>query len=147
MVAALLAAASGCGQGAGQGGTAYPVKGQVLLANGKPLTGGRVIFLPKEPAGMTAVGDVGSDGTFALKTADGREGAPAGEYNIRVEPSASLLPKTVGRLDPKALPFAQIYMDEDGNTGLTATVKAEPTQLTPFRLEDPKPAATKRVTD
>jgi hypothetical protein len=125
---------AGCGAGGGLiSSPAYPVKGQVLLSNGKPLTSGKVIFLPKEEKGMPATGEIGSDGTFALKTADNRDGAPAGVYKVRIEPSATALIKG-GRIDTRNLPFPAEYMDEDGETGLTATVKAEATQLEPFKL-------------
>ena len=36
-----------------------------------------------------------------------------------------------------SLPFPAIYNEEDGDTGLTATVKTEPTQLEPFKLTPP----------
>jgi hypothetical protein len=112
---------------------AYPVKGRVLLGDGKPLTSGKVIFLPRQ-GGMTAHGEIASDGTFSLKTADEREGAPAGEYKIRIEPGASAVAVKGGRLDTNNLPFPPSYLDEDGETGLIATVRTEATQLEPFRL-------------
>jgi hypothetical protein len=137
LVSAALAVAAilpGCGGVKIGSSAAYPVKGKVLLASGQPLTAGKVIFLPKEGTGMTAKGEISSDGTFSLKTADDREGAPAGVYKVRIEPSASALGPKGAKLDPSKLPFAAIYMDEDGETGLTATVKAEATQLEPFKL-------------
>ena len=36
---------------------------------------------------------------------------------------------------PRTLPFAEKYRAEDGETGLTATVKSEPTELEPFHLD------------
>jgi hypothetical protein len=126
---------AGCGSEGLISAPAYPVKGQVLLSTGKPMTSGKVIFLPKEGKGMTAHGDIGSDGTFTLKTADDREGAVAGVYKVRIEPDVSVAKTTKGGLlEAKNLPFPVDYMDEDGDTGLIATVKAEATQLEPFRL-------------
>jgi hypothetical protein len=126
---------AGCGAGGMISSPTFPVKGQVLLSNGKPLTSGKVIFLPKA-GGATAVGEISADGTFALKTADDREGAPAGVYKVRIEPSNTGLTTTKGgSVEAKNLPFSADYMDEDGETGLTATVKAEPSQLEPFKLE------------
>ena len=118
---------------AGCGGqpTLYPVKGQVLLADGKPLTGGSVQFIPKQ-GGLPAVGIIGEDGTFSLNSKT-RDGAAPGEYKVRIEPSSELLRKK-GRVAQK-LPFASKYREFDGNTGLTATIRAEATQLEPFRLE------------
>jgi len=120
----------GCGDPSTAAGPLYPVKGKVLLADGKPLTTGRVEFLPVK-GGMPAAGDIGSDGSFSLKTGDGREGAPAGDYRVRIEPK-TLAAKKQGK--PASFPFPAKYVDEDGYTGLTATVLAEPTTLEPFKL-------------
>ena len=79
--------------------TVYPVTGKVLLADGKPLTTGRVEFIPVK-GGMPAAGDIGPDGSFSLKTGNGQEGAPAGDYKVRLEPT-TLSAKKAG----KALSF------------------------------------------
>jgi len=122
---------AGCGSPGPYSGTLYMVKGQVLLADGKPLTGGSIQFIPKQ-GGLPASGNIERDGTFSLKSKT-REGAAPGEYKIRIEPSSELRTKK-GKAAQK-LPFASKYSEYDGNTGLTATVKAESTQLEPFRLE------------
>jgi hypothetical protein len=126
-----LLSLAGCGGTGPYTGTLYPVKGQVLLADGKPLPGGTVQFLPKQ-GGLPASGKIEADGTFSLKSKT-RDGAAPGEYRIRIEPSTELLVKK-GRGTPK-LPFASKYREYDGNTGLTATIHARETQLEPFRLE------------
>jgi len=124
-----------CG-GPGGGGslTLYPVQGQVLLAGDKPLKGGRVVFFPKEAWGLNGEGEVGADGSFHAKTADGRDGLPAGEYRVGMQPPKTALNAKTGRPDPKLVPFPPSYLDEDGATGLTATVKAESNTLPPFKL-------------
>jgi hypothetical protein len=145
---AILAVLPGCGGVGISTATAYPVKGKVLLADGSPLKEGKIIFLPKEANGMPAKGDIGPDGTFSLKTADDREGAPAGVYKVRIEPAASSASVKGGKLETAKLPFPAIYTDEDGETGLTATVKAESTQLEPFKLVVVSSASSKdRVRD
>lgn len=127
----LLVGLSGCGSGQ-YSGPVYPVKGKVLLATGKPLTTGSVQFIP-ESGGALASGKIGSDGSFSLVSLDKREGAAPGSYKVRIEPSLEMTaPRGKSRT---ALPFALKYTDDDGDTGLTATVKAEPTELEPFRLE------------
>ena len=141
----MVTALGGCG-GANvtpYGGPVYPVKGQVLLADGKPLKGGKVNFVPKELGAMPATGEIGSDGTFSLKSADSRDGAAPGEYKVRVEASPSLM---IQKGKTKLPPFPAIYSDEEGDTGLTATVKSEPTQLEPFKLVPPtaQPKAGRR---
>lgn len=110
--------------------TVYPVTGKVRLGDGKPLTTGRVEFIPIK-GGMPATGVIGSDGSFSLKTGDGQEGAPAGEYKVRLEPT-TIANRKSGK--PFSYPFPAKYADEDANTGLTATVKAESTNLEPFKL-------------
>jgi hypothetical protein len=123
---------TGCGHSGPYSGPLYPVTGQVLLADGKPVMGGFVQFIPKQ-GGLQASAKIGMDGTFSLKSLKNREGAAPGEYKIRIEPSPDLLVRK-GRSAPK-LPFASRYRDYDGETGLTATIRAQPTQLEPFRLE------------
>ena len=126
-----LLSLAGCGRDGPYSGSLYPVKGQVLLADGKPLTSGTVQFIPKE-GGLPASGKIAQDGTFSLKSKT-REGAAPGEYKVRIEPGSELLAKK-GRSAPK-LPFAAKYREYDGETGLTATIRAQPTELEPFRLD------------
>ena len=128
----LLISSIGCGGPGPYSGTLYPVKGQVLLADGKPLTAGSVQFIPKQ-GGLPASGKIGPDGFFLLTSLKGREGAAPGEYKVRVEPSPELLTKKGG--SGKKLPFAAKYRDYDGETGLTTTINAEPTELKPFILD------------
>lgn len=122
---------AGCGGTGPYTGSLYPVKGRVLLADGTPLTGGAVQFIPTRGR-LPASGRIAADGTFSLKSKS-RDGAAPGDYKVRIEPSAELLVKT-GRTAGK-LPFASKYREYDGNTGLTATINARETQLEPFRLE------------
>jgi hypothetical protein len=123
---------SGCGGPGPYNGALYPVTGQVLLADGRPLSGGSVQFLPSR-GGLPATGKISPDGSFSLTTQPGRSGAAPGEYKVRVEPAPDLLSKKAGA--GKKLPFAARYRDYDGDTGLTAVIKAEATQLEPFRLD------------
>jgi hypothetical protein len=127
----LFLALAGCGGSGLYSGKLYPVTGRVLLANGQPLNGGSVRFIPKQN-GLPATGKIGGDGTFFLTTKT-REGAAPGEYKVRIEPSPEMLsPK--GR-PVKKLPFPAKYRNYEGDTGLTATVEAGPTRLEPFRLD------------
>ena len=132
---AFLVFLSGCGaeDGAVKQVTVYPVKGSVALADGKPLKGGKVYFVPKDGA-LTSEGKIGPDGTFTLETGGSGAGAPAGEYKVRVEPEDTSLLAGKKAAKGKTLPFATKYLDEDSST-LTATVKADPNQLEPFRLK------------
>src|SRR5271167_1761439 len=75
-----------CGGPGPYSGALYPVKGQVLLADGTPLTGGLVQFIPME-GGLPASGVIGPDGTFSLKSLKTRQGAAPGQYKVRIETS------------------------------------------------------------
>ena len=129
----LLVCSAGCGGPGPYSGALYSVKGQVLLADGTPLKGGSVQFIPKL-GGLPAYGTIGPDGTFSLQSLKSREGAAPGEYKVRIEPSSELRAKK-GKA-AKKLPFPSKYGEYDGETGLTATIRSEPTQLEPFRLAD-----------
>ena len=83
LVTAVAVALAGCGQGSFRSGPDYPVKGKVLLADGKPLRSGRVVFVSSETA-LSYAGQIGDDGEFELKQGD-RVGAPAGNYKVRIE--------------------------------------------------------------
>jgi hypothetical protein len=100
----------------------YPVKGKVLLADGKPLTSGRVVFVSAKPS-ITSVANIDSDGAFAFKAASG-DGLPEAEYKIRIEAGAPTATKGSGGKLNSSLPFATEYLDED-YSGLKATVTTD----------------------
>ncbi len=139
IVPVLMFGLSGCSDSAAttKAESVYPVHGKVLLADKKPLTSGRMYFMPVKGSTHAAMGNIGPDGTFSLTTANAGEGAEPGEYRIRIEPLEESLPKarpgarTVSRA---SYPFPIKYNDED-SSGLTATVKPEPNTLEPFRLK------------
>lgn len=64
------------------GEATYPVAGTVRV-NGKPATSALVTFHPFDGS-VRPTGRVGEDGTFALTTREGTDGAPAGEYRVTV---------------------------------------------------------------
>ncbi len=134
--AAVLACLTGCGDGSSAPGnaTVYEVKGKILLPGGKPLSGGHVYFVPRDGA-LTPEAPIGPDGTFTLVSGPSGEGAPAGEYKIRIEPSdPSLFATTRPSNRRKTVPFSAKYLDED-SSGLKVAVKAEPNRLEPIILK------------
>ena len=52
---------------------------------GKPLCSGWVYFVPKGDLSITPSAKIASDGTFSLVTGGSGEGAPAGDYKVRIE--------------------------------------------------------------
>jgi hypothetical protein len=110
----------------------YEVKGRILLANGKPLSSGRVTFVAADGLGLAASGDIGSDGRFTLSTRDPGDGAAPGLYKIRIEPAEV---KTKKRNHLAIRPgFPLKYVDED-SSGLSITVRPESNQLEPITLK------------
>ena len=70
----------------------YQVNGKVLLADGKPLSGGWISFVPKGDLAVTPSGEIRPDGTFSIATGGSGDGAPPGEYKVRVEAPQLLQP-------------------------------------------------------
>jgi hypothetical protein len=107
----------------------YDVKGKVLLVDGKPLGSGWVYFVPKGDLTITPSGQIGPDGSFSLVTGGSGNGAPPGEYKVRIE-----APQFQSAQNSRRRPFPFKYADED-SSGLVVTVRAEANQLKPFQLK------------
>ena len=124
----------GCGSEGPYSGSLYPVHGRVLLADGTPLRGGSIQFIPKV-RGLPASGTIDDEGHFTLKSHKGRQGGAApGEYKVRIDPGSDYLARKRKGGSAKP-PFSAKYRDYDGETGLTATIEARTMELAPFRLD------------
>ena len=77
---------------------------------------------------MTPSGEIGPDGTFSVVTGGSGEGAPPGEYKLRIEAPQFQTAKNKKPLIPEK------FTDED-SSNLVVTVRAEPIQLEPIRLK------------
>ena len=117
---------AGCGGGGSSspfgGLQRYAAKGKVLLADGRPLTAGRVVFISDAPP-ASAAADIGSDGSFEFKGPSG-DGLPEANYRVHI---AAALPggsAAGGRSVATKPVFASKYLDED-TSGLKATVAAD----------------------
>lgn len=126
----ILAVVLGCSRSEPSIPPTHPVKGQVVLSNGKPLSGGRITFVPKDVRTPPASGAIGPDGNFRLTTKEEGDGAVAGEYKVRIEPASASGDRRRG---PR-LKFPVKYVDED-SSGLLVTVRAETNQLKPILLK------------
>jgi hypothetical protein len=110
----LVLSVSGCGESYTQISkpitTVHPVKGQILLADGKPLTSGVLVLV--SGSGQEFPGKLDSDGRFSIKYGD-RDGAPEGEYMVRLDVEVSATGAT-GRAKKGTgnLPFPAKYADE-----------------------------------
>ena len=56
-----------------------------MLADGKPLTSGRIVFLVDRRRPRLAAADIGSDGAFEFKGPSG-DGLPAAKYRVHIAP-------------------------------------------------------------
>lgn len=130
----LCVGAAGCGDSAvDKGVKVYPVSGTVTLPDGKPLESGRIIFVSKD--GKNAVGTLGTNGAYTLTSGVSGDGAPPGEYKVKLEPDETKLKATNKFAKPGAnLPFPGKYSDEESSQ-LTATIKAEDNKLN-FKLDN-----------
>lgn len=131
-LSALVVLVSGCGPT--DGTTAletHAVKGKVLLAAGKPLTTGRVYFMPQDAHGQQAIGDIGPDGSFELATQKQGDGIAPGQYKVRIDPTpvspSGKGKKPIPKIPPK-------FTDED-TSGLLVTVSSQTDSLEPFVLK------------
>ncbi len=121
---------SGCGP---SGPTLYSVKGKVTV-NGKAAAHA-IVFLHRK--GKTDIGEptpygkATEDGTFAIATAPGQDGAQVGDYTVTIVWPDMSKPEDGNGGRPDAL--HGLY-DKVANSKLTATVKAESNALSPFEL-------------
>lgn len=133
--AGFAVALAGCESNALSGAKLYPVKGKVLLPDGKPLTSGQVVFVGSKTM-ITSPATIESDGSFTFKSAS-NDGLPEGDYKIRIEGGST----SGGKKGKANNPFADQFLDED-TSKLTATVTSDETKnnfelkLTPTKAED-----------
>lgn len=125
----VAAGAAGCGRSESLPAyQVYSVQGQVLLADGKPLDGGWITFVPRSDLPIAPSAEIGHDGRFSLVTAGSGEGAPAGEYKVRID--TPQIPQAKNRKSP----IPARYHDED-SSNIVITVRAESNQLEPIHLK------------
>ncbi len=90
----LLLGLSGCGN------RMRSVEGQVVFTDGKPLTGGLVIFDPVESGqrSTAARGEIGPDGKFRMGTLAASDGVLEGTYRVTIAPPLPANPNDLGRV-------------------------------------------------
>ena len=126
-----LAGCSRGGAGVERSIRTYAVKGKVVFADGKPLTGGVVHFVPKKGSSDQAVGEIESDGSFQLTTRKLGDGAAPGEYKVYIDPVS---PRMLSDKSVKPVPIPPKFKDED-KSGIVVVIKAEAVNLDPIRLK------------
>lgn len=150
---------SGCSGEGSDRVPVYPVSGTVTQ-NGEPVPDAQVAFVPVGE-GKTATGNTASDGTYELTTYAAGDGAPAGNYKVRITKMArppegssppadsgdedvelteneSYVPPGAGSGEPDWTPenlLPEQYADPD-ESGLTATVEPDGENTFDFSLSD-----------
>jgi len=90
LAALALCFAVGCSSAKKPLPKAVPAGGKVVSRDGKPWTGGQVLFAPVNETGVTTTGEIKEDGSFTLSSFTAKEkveGAPPGEYTVTMTPS------------------------------------------------------------
>lgn len=125
-LAGVLLGAVGCGGGR------FPVEGRVTFKDGKPLTGGKVIFeATGEGRNLSARGDIQADGTYRMGTESDNDGVPPGHYRVLVTPP---LPKNLER---RGKPPIDLRFSKFETSGLEFTVTTGPNRF-PIEVERPQ---------
>jgi len=134
MASLVVLTALGCGSGDDLP-RRYSVTGKVTY-NAKPLPRGSVRFIPSDPDGRAAGGDI-VDGSYSLTTQDQDDGAIPGKYQVTVSATEVNVSKDVAAAKSKGMIISQDqiakakrtalippkYMAPD-TSGLTADVQA-----------------------
>ena len=83
--AVVTVALAGCGERNPLSGLkVYPVKGKVILPDGKPLASGTVTFVATKST-ITSSANIESDGSFTFKGGTNGDGLPEGDYKVRLD--------------------------------------------------------------
>jgi hypothetical protein len=128
VLAYILAAAGGCGSG-----NTSPVRGKVVFKDGKPLTGGLVVFRPvDQKLQVSSRGDIRADGTFILGTYQEGDGAIPGKYQAAITPP----PRRKVRERPIEDPIIDPRFESYETSGLEFEVKRGKNE---FKIEVDKP--------
>jgi len=113
---------AGCGSSSGNLPPLAPVSGKVTL-DGNPLPRGTVTFIPDESKGTkgpTAVGQIGPDGQFTLRTAQ-NAGAVLGHHKVRIRArQEAKSPQEEGK-EPSLIP---LKYENENTSGLSFEVKS-----------------------
>jgi hypothetical protein len=124
---------AGCG-----GPEVAKVTGKVTY-DGKPVTGGKIMFYPE--SGRMALGEIGPDGTYALTTFKPGDGALVGSHRIAIEstrvgPGSLEAPKTLEE---------EIELSKRGGPGAKILVAGKVEWLVPEKYSRPETSGVTRT--
>ena len=110
----------GCGKGAS-------VKGKVTFPDGSPLTVGEVIFQTET---RMASGQIQSDGSYKLSSAEQNDGVPPGRYAVKIVKaydSSNTPPGTMPQDALPPIPLIDAKFEKTETSGLACEVKGTTT--------------------
>jgi hypothetical protein len=130
LILLLVVAPFGC---SGENAASVPLKdqrvtGKVVLAGGKPLTRGRIVFVPLQEPFMPLYGKLGPDGTYTLGAGGIGTSVSHGDFRVCIEP-----PGYAPGMKPKGVGFPARYLNES-TSGLKATIDEQTHELPTFEL-------------
>ena len=138
ILAALVLGTAGSGCGKSGPVPTYPVRGSVFV-NDQPAKGAIVSLVPIGAArgDYLPQGIVHEDGTFTLTSFNPGDGAPEGEYAVRIEWREAGRPQSAKKgLTARKDKFGGRYSSE--KSGFRVTVRAGDNELPPYQLAAPK---------
>lgn len=107
----------GCGDGKPDN---VPISGKVVYANGKPLTGGMIVFNPLKEGETAPLAAIQQDGTFEISARGG--GISPGEYKVSLAPAEGETAPAREERSTSSFPVPEKYL-QASTSGWTATVK------------------------
>jgi hypothetical protein len=116
----VLLLSCGCG-GSGQ----VPVAGRVLFEDGEPVQSGRIEFRSRSQS-VRGTGELDAQGRFRLRTDDGTDGLPPGDYDAVVVQMVMVDKLALAEHDDHGRPLSRRYADYY-TSGLEATVPPQGT--------------------
>jgi hypothetical protein len=105
------------------------VRGKVYLPSGSVMTGGRIMFKPKNKAIQEAVGEINTDGSFKLTSFNKDDGAVPGEYVVVLDRTSY---KTGAAVETQV--FIPAKYRNESTSDLTVTVGESQSEY-PIRLK------------
>jgi hypothetical protein len=98
-----------------------PVTGKVVFANGQPVTGAYIRFVPAGSTGSEAEAELEADGAFTMKTTVALSGVVPSKYKVVIDPKSY----PAGPENKKARAAVPVLYWSAEKTPLTAEVMAD----------------------
>jgi hypothetical protein len=122
----VLVLSAGCASSTKSLPQTYPVNGKVVDADGRPMSGGVIMFKPESKADVTTTGSIQPDGSFTLITVVENQkvdGVIAGPYTVTILPPLGQDQRAAAGGAPQPVQLREtIIVKSDGANTLTLTL-------------------------